>query len=127
MILAADAPTPFNHKKHAPLKLKCTSCHAGAETGDHAGFPEVARCRTCHVDMAGREIPLLRVYTLPEFTFFAHARHAAAKVECQTCHGNVLSQEQVHLAQPVKMKWCVDCHKQQKAAVTCTVCHELGQ
>jgi hypothetical protein len=27
----------------------------------------------------------------------------------------------------MKMKWCVDCHKQNKAAVTCTTCHELGQ
>jgi hypothetical protein len=25
------------------------------------------------------------------------------------------------------MKWCVDCHKQSKAAVRCNTCHELGQ
>jgi hypothetical protein len=27
----------------------------------------------------------------------------------------------------LKMKWCVDCHKQTKAAVRCNTCHELGQ
>jgi hypothetical protein len=27
----------------------------------------------------------------------------------------------------LKMKWCVDCHKQGKAAVRCNTCHELGQ
>jgi hypothetical protein len=25
------------------------------------------------------------------------------------------------------MKWCVDCHKQTKAATACNTCHELGQ
>jgi hypothetical protein len=25
------------------------------------------------------------------------------------------------------MKSCVDCHRETKAAVTCTVCHELSQ
>ena len=107
--------------------MKCASCHAESETGDQAGFPAFARCKTCHVEMAERQIPLLRVYTLPEFVFFSHGKHAGAKVECQTCHGNVLAQEKVDLAQPMKMKWCVDCHKQQKAAITCTTCHELGQ
>jgi hypothetical protein len=27
----------------------------------------------------------------------------------------------------LKMKWCIDCHKQSKAAVRCNTCHELGQ
>jgi hypothetical protein len=27
----------------------------------------------------------------------------------------------------LKMKWCVDCHKQSKAGVSCNTCHELGQ
>jgi hypothetical protein len=27
----------------------------------------------------------------------------------------------------LKMKWCVDCHKENKAAVRCNTCHELGQ
>jgi hypothetical protein len=25
------------------------------------------------------------------------------------------------------MKWCIDCHKESKAAVRCNTCHELGQ
>jgi hypothetical protein len=27
----------------------------------------------------------------------------------------------------MKMKACVDCHKANHAAVTCTLCHELSQ
>ena len=79
------------------------------------------------MDMVNREIPLQTVYTLPEFVFFNHGKHAKANIECQSCHGDVALQEVVQLAQPMKMKWCVDCHKQQKASFTCTTCHELGQ
>lgn len=127
MLEAADVQGTFSHKKHAPLKLKCVACHAEAEQGDLATFPAVAQCKTCHVDIRERLIPSQRIYSLPDFVFFNHGRHAAAKVECVACHGNVMQQEKIELAQAMKMKWCVDCHKQNKAAVTCTTCHELGQ
>jgi len=118
---------PFSHKKHAALKQKCTSCHQEAERADRAGFPALAQCKTCHVDIAERKIPLQLVHELPDFVFFSHGRHAAAKTECSRCHGNVAAQEIVTVQQPLKMKWCVDCHKQNKAAVACNTCHELGQ
>lgn len=92
-----------------------------------AGFPAVANCKVCHVDIAEREIPSQRVYELPDFAFFSHGKHATAKVECRTCHGDVMKQDVIQAEHPVKMKWCVDCHKQRKAAVTCNTCHELGQ
>jgi cytochrome c7-like protein len=118
---------PFHHKKHASLKLKCVSCHKNAEQAERAGFPEITQCKACHLDMSTREIPSQRIYELPDFVFFSHASHAAAKVECTACHGNVAIQETITLNQPLKMKWCVDCHKQSHAAVRCNTCHELGQ
>ena len=127
LTLCAEVQGPFSHKKHAPLKLKCVSCHSQSEKGDLAGFPAVANCKVCHVDIAEREIPSQRVYELPDFAFFSHGKHAAAKVECRTCHGDVMKQDVIEAEHPVKMKWCVDCHKRQKAAVTCNTCHELGQ
>jgi len=39
----------------------------------------------------------------------------------------MMQQEVVQLQQPVKMKWCVDCHRSNKASITCNICHELGQ
>jgi cytochrome c7-like protein/class III cytochrome C family protein len=123
----AGEDQPFNHKKHAPLKLQCVSCHKNAGQADRAGFPGVAQCRTCHVDMAERKIPLQVVHELPDFVFFSHGKHAAAKVECASCHGNVAAQEIVTVRQALKMKWCVDCHKQNQAALRCNACHELGQ
>jgi hypothetical protein len=104
----------FNHKAHASLKLKCTYCHKPAEKADRA------QCRTCHVDLSERMMPPEAAKELPEFVFFSHAKHAAANVDCVKCHGNAEKRE-------FKMKWCLDCHKQTKAATTCNTCHELGQ
>ena len=103
------------------------SCHEGATTADLAGFPAMKQCHVCHVDMAARKIPSRRVYEVPDFVFFSHARHASAKIECANCHGDVALQEVVFARQPVSMKGCVDCHKSYKAAVRCNTCHELGQ
>jgi len=118
---------PLNHKKHAPLKLKCVFCHKDAERADRAGFPALAQCKSCHVDLADRKIPLQLVHELPDFVFFSHGTHAAGKVECLRCHGDVAAQELVSVQQPLKMKWCVDCHKQNTGPVRCNTCHELGQ
>jgi hypothetical protein len=95
--------------------------------GDLAGFPALKQCQVCHLDMAERTIPSRRVYEAPDFVFFSHAKHATAKVECKGCHGDVMLQAIVQLQQPVKMKWCIDCHKTSKAPVVCNTCHELGQ
>lgn len=103
------------------------SCHKGAATEDLAAFPAVSQCRVCHVDMAERKIPSRRVFEVPDFVFFGHGRHATARVECRGCHGDVALQAVVQAEQPVRMKWCVDCHKSSKATVACNKCHELGQ
>jgi len=124
---SAAEPESFNHQKHAPLKLKCVSCHATAATGDIAGFPAMKQCQVCHVSMAERTIPSRRVYEVPDFVFFNHGKHAVANVECHTCHGDVSKQVTIMVHQPVRMKWCVDCHKTSKAPVGCNTCHELGQ
>jgi len=85
------------------------------------------QCRVCHVDMTDRKIPVRRIYEAPDFVFFSHGRHAAAKVACNRCHGDVMQQEVLQAQQAVKMKWCVDCHRSNQASITCTTCHELGQ
>lgn len=123
-LAAADAV--FSHKTHAPLKMVCTTCHAGAVEKDRAGFPASSQCQTCHKDYSGK-IPSQRVYKLADFVFFSHSVHVKAKAECATCHGDVWQQATIELFRPVKMKDCVDCHQQRHATEVCTVCHELGQ
>ncbi len=110
----------FSHEKHAPLKLACTYCHATAKTAERAGFPTSERCATCHTERPKTaEVikPDKPVWKLPDFVFFGHDKHAS--VACADCHD---AKER-----PLKMKACVNCHKERKATVVCTSCHELSQ
>lgn len=122
-----DETAPYRHSVHAPLKLKCTQCHTGAEKEDSAEFPAVATCRTCHTGMADRKLPSKRVFRIPDFVSFSHGAHADAKVECASCHGDVWSATGPREAKPMKMVECVDCHRERKAVLACQKCHELGQ
>ncbi len=118
----------FSHKKHAPLKLACTYCHATAEKEDRAGFPALATCKTCHTTIADRKIPAQRIYKVKDFVVFGHATHTAAKVACAACHGEIFTLDAI--AKPARattMIECVDCHKANRASVQCNLCHELGQ
>jgi len=72
-------------------------------------------------------IPSRRVYKLPDFVVFSHAKHLVAKVECARCHGPVNERDRLTLEVEHTMKACVDCHRQTKATIVCTACHELGQ
>lgn len=133
---------PFSHKRHGDLKIECVYCHPAARTGERAGFPEAARCMTCHravktgspeirklaaLPQATRLTPATPVYRLPDFVFFSHARHDAARIECQACHGAVFGQDAVKPVLAMKMRACVDCHRSRRASVACNVCHELNQ
>ena len=94
----------------------CLSCHKRDGDG-RAGIPGSV------ID----NIPSKRVYKIPDFVFFSHARHADAKLACDACHGKVYEMETMRIERPTTMKACIDCHKEHKAAVTCTTCHELNQ
>jgi hypothetical protein len=121
------AEGPFSHKKHAALKLRCAFCHVTVDKEEQAGFPEVARCKSCHTEIEAREIPSARVYKLADFVFFSHARHGEAKVECAGCHGEVNESDAIKPVRSTKMIDCVNCHKERKATIACNSCHELGQ
>ena len=133
--LRATDTVRFSHKVHAPLKLACTSCHAEAKTGERATYPAASVCINCHSDNKALAAlprnepiePKLSVYMLAEFAFFSHARHHAAKIECQRCHGDVWQMAEVRQVLPMTMKACVSCHRSTHAATGCGKCHELGQ
>ena len=71
--------------------------------------------------------PAKPVYVLPDFAFFSHAKHAAAKVTCETCHGDVWKQATIQPVLLMKMSACVDCHKTKQATIVCNKCHDLSQ
>ncbi|MEZ5355476.1 MAG: cytochrome c3 family protein [Bryobacteraceae bacterium] len=122
----------FSHKKHGELKLACVTCHSTVAKGERAGFPKLAVCQGCHDPVPGgvEKIPSQRVYRLADFVIFSHARHTAkdaGKIECARCHGAVEARDTLVAEVEHTMKACIACHRETKASVACTACHELGQ
>jgi hypothetical protein len=75
----------------------------------------------------------MRVHRLPDFASFDHSRHVTAGVTCQRCHGPVETMERVRQYAPLRMGWCVDCHREanvwgvagkpMQASLDCAACH----
>ena len=162
---APRQPIFFNHVIHAgSFQIACQYCHADARRSEYAGFPSVERCMGCHKiigaqdnpeiaklhDFArrGQPIPWVRVFKMPEFTFFPHAPHVRFPIACQTCHGPIermrvvgadtgpalLHDLQVLVgfkppSRALTMGWCIECHREQnatrgaKAPLDCVTCH----
>jgi len=157
-------PINFPHNTHVQqYKIDCQYCHADARRSEYAGLPSVTRCLGCHkITAADRPeikklaeyavknepVPWVRVYKLPEFTYFPHKAHIRAEIKCQTCHGPVetmttvgartgqqLGNDLLNLvglrpaAPPLTMGWCVECHRRQNATrathapLDCVTCH----
>lgn len=157
-------PINFPHNVHVQTyKMDCQYCHSDARRSEYAGLPSVSRCMGCHKITAadrpeiqklaeyaskGEPVPWVRVYTLPEFTYFPHKAHVRAGVQCQTCHGPVETMTTVAAATgptlvndllnlvgvkppapPLTMGWCIDCHREQNATrgtnapMDCVTCH----
>lgn len=168
LVAPAHAPTQpvfFNHVIHAgSFQIACQHCHADARRGVSAGLPSVERCMGCHKIIGAQDnpeikkihdywnrrqpIPWVRVFKVPEFTYFPHKPHVRAGVECQTCHGPIERMPRVGtdgtghwipddllnlvrttpIVRPLSMGWCINCHREQNARgmnapLDCVTCH----
>src|SRR6059036_1358501 len=104
-------------------------CHQTIGAQDN---PEIAKIH--EYARRGEPIPWVRVFKVPEFTYFPHKPHVRAGVKCQSCHGPVetmttvgattgprivndlLNLTGMRPAPPVlSMGWCIDCHRDQNA------------
>jgi hypothetical protein len=72
----------------------------------------------------------IRVHRLPDYAYFDHSVHVAARLDCADCHGNVAAMEEVRQVEPLSMRWCLDCHRDPPVTATvrsgptdCTACH----
>ncbi|MFQ5551100.1 MAG: cytochrome c3 family protein, partial [Gemmatimonadales bacterium] len=132
-------PIFYRHDIHAgQYQLDCRYCHFAAEISTEPGLPTLSNCMGCHLIISGgnrpgiegsaaaeqAEIALVRqafssgeslewvrVHNLPSFVRFPHMRHVNADVTCQQCHGPIEQTVQVYQYAPLKMGWCLDCHK----------------
>jgi hypothetical protein len=157
-------PINFPHNTHVQTyKLDCQYCHSDARRSEYAGLPSVQRCLGCHKITAadkpeiqklaqyaakGEPIPWVRVFKVPEFTYFPHKAHVRGGVACQTCHGPVetmttaagstgprLVNDLLYVAglrpaaPSLSMGWCIDCHRREnatrgmRAPLDCVTCH----
>jgi hypothetical protein len=120
-------PVQFDHRIHAAdLQIDCRYCHYTVDRAATAGLPATETCVPCHksVWLAGapftpvrqslarsKPIPWRRVNRLPDFVFFNHAIHLKGGIACESCHGRVDRMAMVEQAKPLKMGWCLDCHR----------------
>jgi hypothetical protein len=120
-------PIKFDHRHHVRDDgVDCTYCHAGVRHAPFAGIPATAVCMNCHSQVwttspelsevrrswfANEPIHWQRVNTVPDFVFFDHSIHVNKGVGCVTCHGRVDLMGQVFAAEPLTMRWCLDCHR----------------
>jgi mono/diheme cytochrome c family protein len=162
---APEQPIFFSHLIHAgKYQIDCQFCHADARRSEYAGVPSVERCMGCHKIIGaqdnpeiakihqyasrGEPIPWVRIFKVPEFTYFPHKAHVRAELSCQTCHGPIermrvvgartgprLLNDLANLVglrpapPPLTMGWCIDCHRAENAArnmqapLDCITCH----
>ena len=122
-----EQPVPFSHEHHVGgLGIDCRYCHTTVETSSFANIPATKICMNCHSQMwaasptlepvresyrSGKSIEWTRVNDLPDFVYFNHSIHVHAGVGCSTCHGRVDKMPLTWQAQPLTMKWCLDCHR----------------
>jgi mono/diheme cytochrome c family protein len=168
IVTAAGAPRQpifFSHLIHAgSYRIDCQYCHADARRSPYAGVPSVDRCMGCHKIIGAQDnpeirkihqywekrepIPWVRIFKIPEFTYFAHKPHVQAGLPCQGCHGPIQQMRVVGArtgpslvndlqnlvglrpsAPPFTMGWCIDCHREQnramgrQAPLDCVACH----
>jgi cytochrome c7-like protein len=125
--LAPDQPVLFSHRHHAgDLRIDCRFCHATVETAAFAGMPTTETCLTCHSQIftdaamlqpvirsatTGEPLRWTRVTRLPDHVYFNHGVHVAQGVACAVCHGELGKMALTAKAEPLDMRWCLDCHR----------------
>ena len=133
-------PIAFSHKQHVgSLKLKCKMCHPNPDPGESMGIAEATICMQCHSSIKkdspaiktlanfasqNRNIPWARVYQIPSYVDFSHKTHLASGATCETCHGHVEQRDALFRETNISMGACMECHRQHKAPIDCTACHE---
>ena len=81
------------------------------------------RDRVEYVD-AEAPIPWVRLYKLPQFTYFPHKWHVRAGLSCETCHSDIGQSMTAVRHQVLDMEWCIECHEQEQVSVDCVLCHK---
>ncbi len=120
-------PVPFSHDHHVGgIGIDCRYCHTSVENAAFAGIPPTATCMNCHSQIwadsptlepvresfrTGQPLRWARVTDLPDFVYFDHSIHVAKGIGCVECHGRIDRMPLTHMASPLQMRWCLECHR----------------
>ena len=144
-----EQPIGFPHTVHVTdAGLDCQFCHRTVATDEAASIPAVAQCLFCHGfgkidgrlstsgtaeeelakligELGAEQQPInwVRVHRLPDHVQFVHAPHIQQGFSCSTCHGEIGEMQVVKQVRNLKMRDCVDCHRDWGAPTDCTTCH----
>jgi cytochrome c553 len=132
-------PIKFSHAVHAGQnKTDCNYCHYTAKTSKTAGIPAGSVCLNCHFLVRNgsrsgateiakvigaldekRAVGWVRIYKLPDFSFFSHEQHVSAgQINCEACHGNVKEMDRIYQFTDLSMGWCINCHETRKVNIS---------
>ena len=117
-----------------PAVAQCWFCHdfnriTGDQSSSSTAASEIAKFITDPEKLAldPPELPdpinWVRVHRLPDHVQFVHAPHIQQGFPCSTCHGDIASMQVVEQVRNLKMRDCVDCHRDNGAPTDCTTCH----
>ena len=120
-------PVPFSHNIHAgQLGLDCRYCHNGVEKSWFANLPGASTCMNCHSvvlkddprlqivrDSAANNTPInwVQIHRVPDYVYFIHSVHVTRGISCVECHGRIDQMDEVHRAESLSMKFCLNCHR----------------
>jgi hypothetical protein len=134
-----DQPLPFPHKPHGDAQIDCVFCHEFVDSQASAGIPRTELCGSCHSAMPQEseatqtlmeyvdneeQIPWVRLYQLPQYSYFPHKWHVRAGIECSECHGTIGESMTAVRHRVLDMQWCLDCHEPRQATEDCVSCHK---
>src|SRR6476659_755398 len=122
-----EQPIQFDHRHHTRDEgIDCRFCHSTVDRSPHAGIPATQPCLNCHSQIwnqsplldpirrsfiEGTPIVWKKVNDVPDFVYFNHSIHVNKGVGCVSCHGRIDQMAAVEKAEPLNMRWCLDCHR----------------
>lgn len=140
-MVKAEQPIQFRHDLHIAEAIDCQFCHREVTEGPAATLPAVQQCYFCHQvikQVAGasgpspelakieyaytNNLPInwVRVHRMPDHVHFVHDAHVlffskqnqiAPSQVCSICHGDVAKMQIAEQVRNLKMRDCVDCHR----------------
>ncbi len=134
-----DRRPAMPHRKHLNRDLVCADCHSPGDGKADPTIPPASLCFDCHESDLAKEPEGVRAYFASvrqpdgSYAFPArwktrdaksnHGGHAAAGIDCATCHGEATDGPYLKPKPLVLMQGCSECHAKRGVADACATCH----